>query len=79
MRESGLLVHITSLAGPERIGTVGRPSRELIDFLSASGTAIWQRLPIGPVGYGSSWPLSQSQSQLRGRKTLAHGAPATQG
>ena len=68
MRESGLLVHITSLAGPERIGTVGRPSRELIDFLSASGTAIWQMLPIGPVGYGSS-PY-QSPSTFAGKRKL---------
>ncbi len=68
MRESGLLVHITSLAGPERIGTIGRPSRELIDFLSASGTAIWQMLPIGPVGYGSS-PY-QSPSTFAGNPLL---------
>ena len=68
MRESGLLVHITSLAGPEAAGTIGGPSRELIDFLSAAGTGIWQMLPIGPVGYGSS-PY-QSPSTFAGNPLL---------
>ena len=68
MRDSGLLLHITSLAGPERSGTIGRPARELIDFLSAGGTKIWQMLPIGPVGYGNS-PY-QSPSTFAGNPLL---------
>ena len=68
MRQSGLLVHITSLSGPEGIGKLGGPSRELIDFLSASGTRIWQMLPVGPVGYGSS-PY-QSPSTFAGNPLL---------
>ena len=68
MRESGLLVHITSLAGNEGAGTMGQPARRLIDFLSASGTGIWQMLPIGPVGYGNS-PY-QSPSSFAGNPLL---------
>ena len=68
MRQSGLLVHITSLAGPEGIGTLGGPSRQLIDFLNAGKTGIWQMLPIGPVGYGNS-PY-QSSSTFAGNPLL---------
>ena len=47
MRQSGLLVHLTSLAGPEGIGTLGTPAREMIDFLHDAGVGVWQLLPVG--------------------------------
>ena len=68
MRQSGLLAHITSLPGPEGCGTIGAPARTMIDFLSASGTKLWQVLPIGPVGYGNS-PY-QSPSTFAGNPLL---------
>lgn len=47
---------------------------------STSGQNCHQRRSrVGGRSSIISRPLSQSQSQLRGRKTLAHGAPATQG
>lgn len=54
MRQSGILLHLTSLPGPEGIGTLGREARAFVDFLKASGMRLWQVLPIGPTGYGES-------------------------
>ncbi len=54
MRQSGILLHITSLPSPGGIGTLGKEARSFIDFLSASSCRIWQMLPIGPTGYGDS-------------------------
>ncbi len=54
MRESGILMHITSLPGPYGVGTMGRYAREFIDFLEAAGQRYWQVLPLNPTGYGDS-------------------------
>lgn len=53
-RSSGILMHISSLASPYGIGTMGREAYRFVDFLKASGTRIWQVLPIGPTSYGDS-------------------------
>lgn len=54
MRESGILLHITSLPGLEGIGTLGKAAFTFADFLKASGMTVWQMLPISPTGYGES-------------------------
>ena len=54
MRESGILMHITSLPGPYGIGTMGKPSIDFVDFLKAAGQSLWQILPLSPTGYGDS-------------------------
>ena len=54
MRQSGILLHISSLPGPEGIGSMGQNAYRFIDFLKASGMAIWQVLPVSPTGYGES-------------------------
>ena len=54
MRESGILLPVFSLRGPYGIGTLGHEAREWIGFLSKSGVAYWQILPIGPTGFGNS-------------------------
>ena len=54
MRQSGILMHITSLPGPDGIGSLGKEAYEFADFLHASGMGIWQVLPMGPTGYGES-------------------------
>ncbi len=54
MRESGILMHITSLPGPYGIGTMGKEAFHFIDFLKASGQKCWQLLPLAPTGYGDS-------------------------
>ncbi len=53
-RKSGVLLHITSLASPYGIGTLGAAACEFIDFLAQAGQCYWQILPIGPTGFGDS-------------------------
>ncbi len=53
-RNSGILMHITSLPGKEGIGTLGNEAYDFIDFLHESGQEIWQILPLGPAGSGNS-------------------------
>ena len=54
MRKSGVLLHISSLASPHGIGTLGKEAGEFIDFLAAAGQSYWQILPVCPTGYGDS-------------------------
>lgn len=54
MRESGILMHITSLPGSHGIGTMGKESFRFVDFLKESGQTLWQILPLTPTGYGDS-------------------------
>lgn len=54
MRESGILMHITSLPGPYGIGTMGKRAYAFVDFLEAAGQSYWQILPLTPTGYGDS-------------------------
>ena len=54
MRESGILMHISSLPGPYGIGTMGEEAYKFVDFLAAAGQRYWQILPLSPTGYGDS-------------------------
>jgi len=54
MRESGILMHITSLPGPYGIGTMGKQAYAFVDFLKNAGQHYWQILPLTPTGYGDS-------------------------
>ncbi len=54
MRESGILMHITSLPGPYGIGTMGKEAYRFVDFLKEAGQKNWQVLPLTPTGYGDS-------------------------
>ena len=54
MRQSGILMHITSLPGPYGIGTMGKPAMDFVDFLKDAGQSLWQILPLSPTGYGDS-------------------------
>ena len=54
MRESGVLMHITSLPGPFGVGTMGKPAFDFVDFLEKAGQRCWQILPLTPTGYGDS-------------------------
>lgn len=53
-RSSGVLLHPTSLPGPDGIGDLGPGAFRWIDFLSDTDTALWQVLPLNPTGYGDS-------------------------
>ncbi|MBE6958117.1 MAG: 4-alpha-glucanotransferase [Ruminococcaceae bacterium] len=54
MRESGILMHITSLPGRYGVGTMGKQAHRFVDFLQAAGQRFWQILPLNPTGYGDS-------------------------
>lgn len=53
-RKSGVLLHPTSLPGPDGIGDLGPECYNWIDFLHSSGCSLWQILPLGPTGFGDS-------------------------
>ncbi|HEY1339771.1 MAG TPA: 4-alpha-glucanotransferase [Bryobacteraceae bacterium] len=53
-RESGVLLHPTSLPGRYGIGDLGAEAYRFADWLAEAGQHIWQVLPLGPTGYGES-------------------------
>src|SRR5512143_2592185 len=53
-RSAGVLLHPTSLPGLDGIGDVGPQAYRWIDWLAATGSTLWQILPLGPTGYGDS-------------------------
>lgn len=54
MRESGILLHVSSLPNKYGIGALGKEAYDFVDFLEKSGQKLWQVLPIGPTSYGDS-------------------------
>jgi 4-alpha-glucanotransferase len=54
IRRAGILLHVTSLAGPYGIGDLGSAATRFVDFLRRTGQTIWQVLPLGPTGFGDS-------------------------
>ena len=54
MRESGILMHITSLPCAYGVGTMGKAAFDFVDFLHEAGQKYWQILPLTPTGYGDS-------------------------
>ena len=53
-RQSGILMHPTSLPGRYGIGDLGDQALRFADFLAAAGQSYWQVLPLSPTGYGDS-------------------------
>ncbi len=47
-RESGILLHITSLPNRYGCGSFGQEARDFVDFLKESGFGYWQVLPFCP-------------------------------
>jgi 4-alpha-glucanotransferase len=57
-RRAGVLLHPTSLPGPEARGTIGGDARRFVDWLAAGGFSVWQTLPLGVTdAYGSPYCL----------------------
>ncbi len=54
VRQSGILLHPSSLPGRQGIGTLGRETRDFLDFACVAGVRLWQVCPLGPTGYGDS-------------------------
>jgi 4-alpha-glucanotransferase len=53
-RQSGVLLHPTSLPGQFGIGSMNGAAYEWVDFLAETRQSLWQVLPLGPTGYGDS-------------------------
>ncbi len=53
-RSAGILLHPSSLPGPDGIGDLGPEAFRWVQFLKQSGCSYWQVLPLGPTGYGDS-------------------------
>ncbi len=53
-RGCGVLLHPTSLPGPEGIGTLGKEARRFVDLLADMGMSYWQVLPLTPPACGNS-------------------------
>jgi 4-alpha-glucanotransferase len=49
-RESGVLLHITSLPGPYGLGDIGPEAFNFVDVLHKMGQSLWQILPLGDTG-----------------------------
>ncbi|MBW6492145.1 MAG: 4-alpha-glucanotransferase [Lentimicrobium sp.] len=63
-RQSGILLHPTSLPNEFGIGTFGPESFAFVDFLEKAGQNLWQVLPLGPTGPGDSPYQSYSAHAL---------------
>lgn len=68
-RESGVLMHISSLPGNYGIGSFGKSAYDFVDFLVRTKQTYWQILPLGTTSYGDS-PY-QSFSAFAGNTNLS--------
>jgi 4-alpha-glucanotransferase len=53
-RTFGVLLHPSSLAGREPIGTLGAEAHRWVDWLASTGAGLWQVLPLTFTGEGDS-------------------------
>ncbi|MEG3310953.1 4-alpha-glucanotransferase [Streptococcus sp. SS-4456] len=53
-RQSGVLMHISSLPGKYGIGSMGQAAYDFVDFLERTKQRYWQILPLGTTSYGDS-------------------------
>ncbi|MBF0746515.1 4-alpha-glucanotransferase [Gemella sp. 19428wG2_WT2a] len=67
-RNSGVLMHITSLPSEFGIGTFGKDAYKFVDFLKKTDQTYWQILPLTTTSYGDS-PY-QSFSAIAGNTNL---------
>jgi 4-alpha-glucanotransferase len=61
MRLSGVLLHPTSLPGPDAIGDLGPAAYRFVDWLARARQGLWQVLPLGPTG-GDNSPYAASSA-----------------
>lgn len=54
IRSSGIILHPSSLPGPDGIGDLGPEAYRWINFVKQCGFRLWQVLPLSPTGYGDS-------------------------
>lgn len=61
IRQSGVLLHISSLPNKYSLGTFSSEAYKFVDWLYDAGFKVWQTLPISDCGYGCS-PYSARSS-----------------
>ena len=61
-RRSGILLHVTSLPGPDGIGDLGAPSRSFVEWLARAGQRVWQTLPLHPPSNSAMSPYDASSA-----------------
>ena len=54
MRETGILMPVSSLPSRTGVGELGKETYTFLDILKEAGVKIWQVLPMNPLGYGNS-------------------------
>ena len=59
-RQSGILLHPSSLPGPHGAGDLGAAAYHFVDWLAAGEQSLWQVLPLGGVGPGNAARFSQA-------------------
>jgi len=69
-RGSGILLHISSLPGPDGIGDLGVSAYAFVDFLARAGQRYWQILPIGPCSRAFGMSPYMSLSAFAGNPLL---------
>jgi 4-alpha-glucanotransferase len=69
-KESGILLHVTSLPSPYGIGDLGPSAYRFIDFLSDAGQSYWQILPIQAINLAFDCSPYHSISAFAGNKLL---------
>ena len=76
-RRMGVLLHPTSLPGPDGIGDIGPEARRFVDWLTEAGASVWQVLPVCPPGGPlddvpyASWAALAGSPQLISLEDLA--------
>ena len=53
-RNSGVLMHISSLPGKYGLGSFGQSAYDFVDFLVETKQTYWQILPLTTTSYGDS-------------------------
>ena len=67
-RQSGVLMHISSLPGQYGIGSFGQSAYDFVDFLVRTKQRYWQILPLGTTSYGDS-PYQSFSAFAEGNQT----------
>ena len=61
-RQSGILLHLTSLPGPHGIGDLGQGAYSFVDSMKEMGQRLWQILPANPPENLYHCPYSASSA-----------------
>lgn len=69
-RQSGVFLHVTSLPGPDGVGTLGEPARTFVDWLADAGQSLWQVCPLGPTSSAFANSPYQTHSAFAGNPLL---------